>query len=143
MSLSQEKNKAKRILVLEDEQELSESINLIMTMAGYSVSTALSGDIAYKMISGCHKVGNSFDLLITDIQLPGISGIELIDKVKDGGVDLPFIAISGFGDSDMLVNLEQRGCFGFLGKPFTPRDLTDLTKKFFSGIGDVGILVNR
>jgi len=123
---------AKRILVLEDEQELNDSIDLVMTMAGHSVSVALNSNTAFSMISGCHKVGNPFDLLITDIRLPGISGIELVDKVMKEGISLPFIAISAFGDRDTLADLEQRHCFGFLNKPFTPDQLVDLTEKFFT-----------
>jgi len=123
---------AKRILVLEDEQELNDSIDLVMTMAGHSVSVALNSNTAFSMIAGCHKVGNPFDLLITDIRLPGLSGIELIDKVMKEGITLPFIAISAFGDSDTLADLERRHCFGFLSKPFTPDQLVDLTERFFT-----------
>lgn len=105
----------KHILVADDEQNILLSIQFILEVAGYEVDTAENGREALDKIlaAGCNHV----DLLITDIQMPRLTGLELIDELKRLGIDIPVIAITGYGNKKMMEELKRKGCNDYLDKP--------------------------
>lgn len=118
--------KSKRILLLEDESDLKYSLEFVLTLAGYSVDTAQDGLQARDLL---RKSFQPYDLLITDIQVPGMTGLELLDEIKELGIELPVLTITGFGDKEMVVELLRRGCSEYLDKPFKPAELVDIVGK--------------
>jgi FixJ family two-component response regulator len=84
------------------------------------------------------EAGEAFHIVITDIAMPGVDGIELIDSMKERNIHLPSMVISGFLDAGYREVLETRGISHILEKPFTPRLLIEITKDILrnEGISD-------
>lgn len=113
----------KHILVAEDEEHVRYSLTAILKKAGYNVTAAEDGHEALKKITELKAHSDMPDLLLTDIKMPGMSGIELIDALEKQGIMLPVFAITGYGDKETVVELLRRGCCDYIDKPFDPKDL--------------------
>src|ERR1043166_9244048 len=84
------------ILVVDDESEIREGLELLLTSEGYGVSSAETGE------SGLGKLGEQpFDLLLLDVSLPDRNGLELLREVRRRDPDLPVVLITAYGSIDM------------------------------------------
>lgn len=113
----------KHILVAEDEEYVLLSLALILRKAGYKVTTAMNGQEALEKILMLKDSDEPADLLLTDIRMPDVSGMELIDELENQGIHLPIFVITGYGDKNMVVELMRRGCADYIEKPFEAQDL--------------------
>ncbi|MDY0161668.1 PP2C family protein-serine/threonine phosphatase [Desulfobotulus sp.] len=111
------------ILIAEDENHTRLGLSLILRKAGYRVSLAEDGLAALALLRKAKTEGPAIDLFLTDIQMPGLTGLELLDAMAREGISLPTAAITGYGDKDMVVSLMRRGCMDYLDKPFTPDEV--------------------
>jgi DNA-binding NtrC family response regulator len=102
------------ILVMEDDQTISAALDMILTEAGYDVEVAETGEDALELFE---KKG--FDLLIADLKLPGIGGIEVIRQVKEKKPETEVIVITGVGTQPIAEEAMTLGAHDFLPKPFT------------------------
>jgi len=110
------------ILIIDDEPQFRYGIANALGKAGYKTSEAVSGEDAFKILNSS-KETERFDLLLIDIQMPGLSGIELIDKLKGDGICLPMIAMSSLCGKGLVSELLHRGCVDFFYKPIEPKEL--------------------
>ncbi|MCP4353525.1 MAG: fused response regulator/phosphatase [Desulfobacterales bacterium] len=108
------------ILICEDDDAFLASLSFILEDEGYVISTASNGKAALDKIL---NTDTPFDLVITDIQMPAFNGLQLIRSVRNSGLTLPVIVITGYGDKETLKELIRIGCDDFLDKPFEPEDL--------------------
>lgn len=121
--------KSLRVLVVEDNDESRELYVLVLTRAGFEVEEAFDCEMALEMLPQCEP-----DLLITDIQTPSMSGIDLIRRIRceEKWANLPIIAISAYGH-DQLAHAAIQGATRVLRKPFEPNRLLsvvfELTRK--------------
>jgi DNA-binding NtrC family response regulator len=83
---------------------------------GLRLDFALSGEMALDMLEGCPQ-GEEIILLVADINMPGMSGLELLPKVKERRPGLPVFMISAYGDADTVATALERGADEFLIKP--------------------------
>lgn len=108
----------KRILFVDDDQDLSELLGEYLENEGFEVEYAYSGEAALAKVSQ----GKSFDLWIVDIMMPGITGLELLQQVRPL-ISTPVIMLTGRGDDiDRILGLEM-GADDYLSKPANPREL--------------------
>jgi putative nucleotidyltransferase with HDIG domain len=108
-----------KILIIDDEPIICDILLEILTSSGYLVVTAPSGDEGYQRL-----LEESFDLVITDIKMPGMSGTSLIEKIrKEISTDLPIIVITAHGTLDVAIESMTHGTQGFVLKPFTPDEI--------------------
>ena len=114
----------KRILVIDDEQSVGELIKVLLTRDGYDVTTAANGREALKQVEILRP-----DLVITDITMPDMEGMELISILRKQHGDLPIVAMSGnvVGRSFLKVT-EVLGAAATLNKPFSTQELTDVVR---------------
>ena len=117
--------KRKKILIVDDEPDLLKSIDLTLRIRGYFVVSVDNGADAFAKIITAHEFKEQFDLVITDHHLPVISGIELIDRLKAEGVDVPFGMITAYGSKSLQKELQERGSLFCLDKPFNIKELVD------------------
>ncbi len=117
------------ILLVEDNEELGIYLQDVLTSAGYSVFVASHAVQALFMAYGSQA---SFDLLLTDVVMPRISGPELVNRLKKRYPVLKVLYMSGVVDQTVLASVSEDQCGGFLPKPFPPsallqkiRDLLD------------------
>jgi YesN/AraC family two-component response regulator len=120
-----EKNK-KKILVVDDEITVCKSIRQAIVSEDYEVDTALSGEEALKK-----DKDKTYDLVITDLMMPGISGLDLLQKLKGARPGMNVIMVTGYPTIKTAVQSVKLGAFDYLPKPFTPAELRGLVSRAF------------
>ncbi len=110
-----------KVLFVEDEPALRESVALFLEIQDYNIRTAVDGQYAWEMISTFQP-----DLIITDIKMPRMSGIELLAKVRNSTYsDLPIIITSAYSHNDWVDEAKTLGITSYIIKPFSFVDLND------------------
>lgn len=107
------------ILVVEDEESMRRLIFMILSNANYGVTAVGTAEEALDIVSLYAQTGRTVDLLLTDYNLPGLSGLNLIDELKRRGKDLPTFVMSGSPDEGLRSSVIDRHCAGYLKKPFS------------------------
>jgi DNA-binding NtrC family response regulator len=102
-----------RILVIDDESAIRESLEVLLTLEGYAVTVAVNGEEGLRTLEQ-----DSFDLLLLDLALPGQSGLELLPLIKERHPDLPVIMITAYGTVDNVVEAVRAGAENFVQKPW-------------------------
>jgi CheY-like chemotaxis protein len=113
----------KHILLVDDEPGFRFSAGIALRKVGYTVTEAPDGKEAYRLLRQALADGEPFDLVVTDIRMPGMSGIELLEELKAYRISVPLLAVTGFSDKELIRELQARGCPEFLEKPFRPDEL--------------------
>jgi len=113
-----------KVLVVDDEAVVGQSFDRVLTEKGYEVNTALSGEEALK------KMGtNGYDLVFTDIKMPGMDGIEVARRIKEMNPWMPVVVVTGYGTEQNEARAEEIGVSGFLRKPLSPEVIEWITEK--------------
>ncbi len=112
MAITVSLDSAPRILVVDDEQRMRDSLNALLTRAGYEVETAGDAPRALELYGS-----NNFDLVISDIKLPDMSGIELLQKIREGHPDAMVIMMTAYASLDTAVAAINMGAYDYLLKP--------------------------
>lgn len=107
-----------KILVVEDEPTLSRLLSYNLSQEGYEVSVADDGGTGFHMASE-----QSFDLIILDIMLPGLSGFEILQKLRDRGNKTPIIILTARNAEDEVVQGLKNGADDYMTKPFGVAEL--------------------
>jgi two-component system response regulator HydG len=102
-----------RILVIDDDPGVRESMERMLRGAGYAVQTAPTGEEGYDLARG-----GAFDVILSDMRMPGISGLEVLRKLREQRVDAAFLIMTGFGTVDTAVEAMKLGAVDFVQKPF-------------------------
>ncbi len=102
-----------RILVADDEESMRWVLSKALRKKGFTVDLAKDGDEALNMIQG-----NSFDLAIIDIKMPGISGLDLLDRVREMKNDLLVVIMTAEASMRNAVEAMKRGAYDYITKPF-------------------------
>ena len=111
------------ILVVDDEQNMRNTLAFILETANYHVTTAAEGRSALEEILAAREGDSPVDLLITDMRLPGLTGLQLIDELNYLKIKIPVLVITAYGDRSLLLELERTGCTDYLDKPFDYKEL--------------------
>ena len=101
-----------KILIVDDEKSIRETLKEILEYEKYQVSEAQDGEAAWEELSK-----NSYDVVLCDIKMPKMDGIELLDKAVNEGIDTPFIMISAHGTIETAVDATKKGAYDFIQKP--------------------------
>jgi len=113
-----------RILVVDDELPVCKSIASALAGEEYDVDAALSGEEALELQEKKH-----YDAIIADLMMPGISGLELLKKVKENRPDTMLIMITGYPSIRTAVEAIRIGAFDYLPKPFTPNEIRTIVSR--------------
>ena len=106
------------ILVVDDELSMREFLKILLEKEGHKALTAPDGEKAYKVIEN-----EEFDLVISDIRMPGMGGLELLDSVKKVNPELPFIMITAFASPEDAVQAMKHGAYDYITKPFKVNEI--------------------
>jgi diguanylate cyclase (GGDEF)-like protein len=113
-----------RILVVDDEPFFQEMFREVLSVAGHATRTASSAEEALELLGQDH-----FDLLVTDIVMPGLDGIGLVREAKRRDPDIEAVAITGHEDVKLAVQAMKAGCAEFLTKPVDRGELTEVAER--------------
>jgi DNA-binding response OmpR family regulator len=113
-----------KILIVDDEENVCQSVQKILSRKGYSVDNAVSVEEAVKKIND-----TAFDLVITDLMMPKTNGLELLQIIRDNYPELAVVMITGYASIESAVKATKLGAAAYLPKPFTPVELTEMTEK--------------
>lgn len=100
------------ILVIDDETPIRETLKEILEYENYHVTTAEDGNKGLALIQK-----NDYDAVLCDVKMPGIDGMELLDRALALKPDIPFIMISGHGNVEMAIEATKKGAYDFITKP--------------------------
>ncbi|MBC7164411.1 MAG: sigma-54-dependent Fis family transcriptional regulator [Roseovarius sp.] len=115
---------AMKIAIVDDERDMRQSISQWLALSGYDTETFASAEEALK------RLGPDYPgIVVTDIKMPGMDGMQFLRKLMGSDSTLPVIMITGHGDVPMAVEAMRLGAFDFLEKPFNPDRMTQLAKK--------------
>lgn len=113
-----------RVLVVDDEMIVCESCKRILDEDGYIVEIALSGMEAFEKMKE-----NTFDVVLTDLKMPGIDGMEVLKTLRKEYSETIVIIITGFATVETAVEAMKLGAFDYIPKPFTPDEVSIVVKK--------------
>src|SRR5215204_4886861 len=102
-----------RILVIDDDPGVRDSMERTLRVAGYAVQSAASGEEGFELAKG-----GAYDVILSDMRMPGISGLDILRQLRDLRVDSAFIIMTGFGTVDTAVEAMKLGAVDFVQKPF-------------------------
>src|SRR5690606_16540484 len=100
------------ILIIDDEKAIRKTLSEILSFEGYQIDEAADGEEGLKKFSE-----KNYDLVLCDIKMPKLDGIEFLEKARQHNPDVPVIIISGHGNIETAVEAVKRGAFDYISKP--------------------------
>lgn len=116
------------ILVVDDEQSICLLLRDVLARFGHQVITCQDGETAIEMASDRH-----LDLIFLDIRMPGMSGLDVLKKLRDLQREAKFVMITGFAKDDIIEEALQSGASACLSKPFRLAQVVDLLEQLQVG----------
>jgi DNA-binding NtrC family response regulator len=113
-----------QVLVIDDDAVVGRSFDRVLSDKGYEVDTALSGEEGLKDIEN-----TEYDVVFTDIRMPGMDGIEVAERIKAKCPWTPVVVITGYGTTENEAKASVLGVSGFVRKPLTPEIIENITLK--------------
>jgi DNA-binding NtrC family response regulator len=113
-----------RIAIIDDEQDMRQSISQWLALSGFETETYASAEEALKSINADFP-----GVIVTDVKMPGMDGMAFLKRLMAIDSGLPVILITGHGDVPMAVEAMRIGAYDFMEKPFNPDRMTDLAKR--------------
>src|SRR5262245_37379400 len=115
---------AAQLLLVEDDNAMREMLESLFRQEGYVVSEASSASAALDLARD-----TDFDVVLSDIKMPGKSGLELVGDLRELRPDTPVVLMTAFGSIDTAVDAMRAGAFGYTTKPFQPEDVIRTVKR--------------
>jgi CheY-like chemotaxis protein len=120
-------NDKKRILVIEDDEEMRALLKDMIEEEGYRTASVNNGSEAFRKLAK-----ESFDLIITDVRMPGLTGLDILPGIKRLQPEAPIIVITAFGSEEVQRKAFERGANAYLEKPIHFHKLRTLIHDMFS-----------
>ncbi len=114
----------KKIMVVDDKESVTIILKQMLEQGGYSVEVANDGEKALEALKNGH-----FDMLITDINMPVMNGVELLNKTKEAFPRMPVIFITAYGKDKIIIDAIKVGLSDFIEKPFRMEDILKTVKE--------------
>ena len=124
----------KKILLIDDELDILEILKEFLEFRGFNV---IHFDNPVKAIKNFHP--DYYNIVITDLNLPDMSGFELVSKIRDIDRNIPIIIISGYLEDIQKENILTKGASAYLEKPFNLKQLENLIEKSLQGVQSCNI----
>jgi signal transduction histidine kinase len=113
-----------KILIIDDEEVVLDSCTLILAGGNYQLATAKNGNLGLELVKEFRP-----DLVYVDLKMPGISGLEVLEKIRNLDPNIVSIVITGFATVSSAVEAMKNGAYDFLPKPFTPDEFRLITQR--------------
>jgi two-component system response regulator AtoC len=128
--------KGEVILIIDDEECIRDSCCQVLTKAGYRVETAINGEVG---LAKAGEVGP--DVLLVDLDMPGVSGLEVMDRLKEISPGIIKIVVTGNTSIDLEEEVIRKGrALSYLVKPFSPDQLKEVVRRTLDRRENIGAL---
>lgn len=114
----------RQVLILDDEPIVCKRLKPAFQRAGYEVETFTEGQAALARVEE-----KKFDLIVTDLKMEGLDGLQFLGRVKEVNPKTDFIVITGFATLETAKESFRKGAYDFLAKPFKLSDLMDIVRR--------------
>ncbi len=108
------------ILLLDDDIKILKLVSKLINSCGHKVVTAENGEAGLNIFL---KEPLSFDMIISDVMMPVMDGLEFLGKIRQHNGDIPFVVTTAFSDTDIVINALKKGATDFITKPYGSKDL--------------------
>ena len=115
-----------RILVVDDEKNIRRVLQALLEGEGHAVDDAGDGDEARALL---RRSAGDYDLVLTDLRMPGCDGLELLRWTREAHPDTPVVMLTAHGTVDVAVEAMREGAFDFITKPFDDEDLAGIVDR--------------
>lgn len=112
------------VLVVDDEERFRQTIRRLLERAGHAVEEAPDGETALRLLADGH-----FDVVLLDLKMPGLSGEETFQKIRQRGIDVEVICLTGHVSVPDATKLLQKGAFDYLLKPASVPDILECVNR--------------
>lgn len=112
------------ILLVDDDQEFRKAMKKMFERSGYSVTLAADGQEALDILSK-----GTFDLIISDLRMPNLNGMQLMEELQKKGVKIPVIFITAYGEVESYMDLMNLGAFEYINKPVKGQEILNVARK--------------
>ena len=128
-------DKRTHILLAEDDREMCRLVAMVLNKEGYDVTMCNSGInlVSHLTADALDVDGDHYDLVISDIRMPGVSGMEVLEGLKNSSNGPPFILITAFGDAETHEAAHRLGAVAILDKPFNMDSLLKIVRSTVPG----------
>src|SRR5205823_5246074 len=113
-----------RILVVDDEKVIREILSDFLTMEGYVVRTVEDGVEALKELTK-----RSYNLVISDLKMPNMGGLELIEKITEQQIPVLTVIMTGFGTVETAIEAMKKGAYDYILKPFKVEEVVHIVQR--------------
>lgn len=113
-----------RILIIDDDEIIRKSCEKVLAPEGYLTVTAETGKDGLKLLSK-----KNFDLVLTDLRMPDMNGIDVLKKIKEVWPDIEVIVITGYGTIKSAIDAIRYGAYDYVEKPFAPEELLNVVRR--------------
>lgn len=114
----------RNVLIADDEASIRHVLTLVLSENGYEVRTVADGEEALKELAA-----REYDVVLSDVRMPKVDGIALLEKVKAQWPDITFLVMSAYGSKDLALQAVAKGAYDFIEKPFKPEEVVFVLKK--------------
>ena len=125
--MAKEKETRKRILIADDDAGTVALLTDLLTEDGYAVESVATGTEVLDRL----QVDSRYDLLLVDVQMPGVNGLDLLERLRGAGNDIPVIMITAHGTSSIAIRAMQMGAYDYLQKPFDINEVSLIVRRLF------------
>ena len=126
------------VLIVDDEERIRHVCSKMLTQEGYDVAQAENANLGLEMVAQRH-----FDIILLDLLMPGMSGLEALGRIRELHPDTVVIVITGYATLDHAINAMKSGAFDFISKPFSPQDLRLVVNKAIDHIRTLEDIANE
>ncbi|MBL8914647.1 MAG: sigma-54-dependent Fis family transcriptional regulator [Archangium sp.] len=114
----------RQVLVADDEPSIRHVLTLVLTDSGYEVRAVSDGEEALRELAA-----HSYDVVISDVRMPKLDGLQLLEKALTQQPELTFLVMSAYGSKDLALSAVSKGAWDFIEKPFKPEEIVFLLRK--------------
>lgn len=115
----------KTILIVDDDKDICEALKITLENTGYNVLTAASAKSAIEIVSRV-----DIHMIVSDLQMDGMCGVELLKKVKNENETIPVVLITAYGTVNKAVEAMKNGATDFIAKPFEPEVIVNMIERY-------------
>lgn len=112
------------ILLVDDDKEFRKAMTRVFEKSGYAITVAADGNEALDALSD-----NEFDLVISDLRMPNLDGVELMEELRRQGLATPIIFLTAFGEVESYMDLMNLGAFEYVNKPVKSRKILEIAQR--------------